>query len=338
MPQEEKKITGPEKAAILLLSLGDDTASEVLKRLGKKEIQSIGSYMTFLGNVSSDIIDQVNEDFYKEIASGQGGMIFGGKDYLKKILEKVMDSERVQEIMANLAAPGNEAEGGGLDIVRMLDPQTIANFIKNEHPQTSAIILAHLSPNHAASVISTLENNKLKQEIVMRMATLDSITPDVVRELDEALMSEFKDTTERNKIGGINRVAEILNQLDSATESAIMSEVEGVNPDLANEIRQLMFVFEDLLKVDDRGMQAIMKEVASDELLMSLKTASEELKEKIFKNMSERAAQMAKEDLEAMGPARLKDVEKAQQNILVIAKKLEDEGKIAIGGGGEEFV
>jgi flagellar motor switch protein FliG len=334
-----EKFSGPEKAAILLISLGDDLASKVLKNLDDKDINLIGSYMTKVSNITSDAIDNISEEFYKEVSSGEGGVMYGGKDYVKKVLEKALEPWRVQEVMERMAFHSEDEGGGGLDAIRLLDPKTIANFMRNEHPQTCAIILAHLEPSHAGEILKELPE-KFQSEVAFRMATLESIPPGVIKELDDALAAEFKSpgAVEGSKIGGVNSVAEILNQLDHTTEARIISEIEGSNPDLAEEIRKLMFVFEDLIKVDDRGMQTILKEVSSQDLLIAIKTVSDPLKARIFSNMSERAATMMKEDLDAMGPVRVSDVEKAQQNILKIAKKLEEEGKIVIGGAGEELV
>lgn len=332
-----RKLSGAEKAAILLLSLGDDIASKIFQNLDEKEIQILSNYMGHLDNISTDVIESVREEFVNAVSGGENGIVSGGKEYLKKVLSKVLDPKKVTDILHNLTLPGGEVKGG-LDALKMADPKTVANFLKNEHPQTSAIILSHLEPNHAASILSEMEDS-LKGEVVLRIATLDRISPAVIKELDDALYEEFKSAAaESSRIGGINAVAEILNQMDHTSEGLIISEIESNDPDLANNIRQLMFVFEDILKVDDRGIQAILKEVSSEELLLSLKTASEELKEKVFKNMSERAAIMAREDLEAMGPKRLSEVEKAQQGIIKVAKRLEEEGKIVIGGAGEELV
>lgn len=331
-------LTGPEKAAVLLMVLGEDSAGEIIGKLDEKEIQTIGNYMSYLGSVDSDTMDKVSQEFYENLSSGEAGVTIAGKDFIKNALLKGLDPLKVAEIMDNISLPGEET-GGGLETLMMLDPKTIVNFLRNEHPQTAAIILAHLEATRAAEVVKIMPD-KIRAEIVLRLATLERVVPGVIKDLDEALQSEFSATgaVEGSKIGGINTVAEILNQLDHATESSILAEIEENTPDLAENIRNLMFVFADLIKLDDRGFQLVLKEVPQQELIMALKTASEPLKEKIFKNMSTRAATMLKEDLEALPPQRLSDVEKAQQNIIVIVKRLEEEGKIVIGGGGEELV
>ena len=332
------KLTGPEKAAVLLMSLGEEDAANVISRLDEKEVQSLGNYMTYLGNVDSDTMDSVSREFYEDLMTGQAGLTVAGKDFIKGALMKGMDPLKVAEIMDNIAAPGEEL-GGGLDTLRLLDAKTIVNFLKKEHPQTGAIILAHLDPSQASEVIKLMPE-KIRGEVVLRLSTLERIVPGVVKDLDEALQSEFSATgaIEGSKIGGVHAVAEILNTLDHATESNILTEIEEVNPDLAENIRNLMFVFADLIKLDDRSFQQVLKEIPQQELLMALKTASEQLREKIFNNMSSRASTMLREDLEALPPQRLTDVEKAQQNIIAIVKRLEDEGKLVVGGGGEELV
>lgn len=336
---EKRKYTGVEKAAILLLALGDELASEVMKRLDDREIHAVGNYMTFMGNVPKEQMNDVAREFFEMVRSGEGGLLAGGKDYVKKILEKSLDPNRVQELMARLSLPGEEDTGGGLENIRMLDAKTIANFLANEHPQTCAIVLAHLDSTHAADVLKELPE-RFQPEIAFRMATLDRVPPGVIKELDEALAIEFRSTgaMEGAKIGGVKALAEVINNLDHNTESNILTEIETVNPELAESIRELMFVFEDLVRLDDRSMQALLKDVTSQDLILAMKTASEELKTKIFKNMSERAAVMLKEDLDALGPARLSEVQKAQQTILKITKKLEDEGKVILTAGGEELV
>lgn len=338
---DNKRMTGPEKAAMLLVSMGDELAGQVLARLDEQEIHKLSSYMNAMGAVSSEKVNLVLEEFIDMIESGQGGYVVGGKDFLRKMLEKTLDPQKAAEIMDKLVDT-DEAEqdiGGGLDAVRSLDAKTVASFLNHEHPQTCAIILSHVDPAHAAAIIKELPES-FQPDVTYRIATLERIPPGVIKELDQALGNEFRSAgaMEGSQIGGVEAAAEIINSMDRATEMNVLSEIEAISGELAEGIRQLMFVFEDLLKIDDRGMQAILKEVNSDELLIALKSASEPLKEKIFSNMSERAALMMKEDLEAMGPVRITDVEKGQQGILSIVKRMEEEGKVVIAGGGEELV
>ncbi|PIQ97928.1 MAG: flagellar motor switch protein FliG [Nitrospinae bacterium CG11_big_fil_rev_8_21_14_0_20_56_8] len=333
-----RKLTGPEKAAALLMSLGEETAASVLSVLDEREIQTIGNYISSLGDVDINTMDSVTKEFHDLVEAGTGGLGIAGMDFLKSTLMKAMDPNKATEILNNITAPGEEM-GGGLETVRMLEPRLIASFLTNEHPQTAAIVLAHLDPPVASLVVRELpEENRM--EIVHRLATLERVAPGVIRELDEALQQEFRASgaVTGNKLGGIESAAHIMGSLDRATETAILTAMDEVDPDLANEIRNLRFTFEDILKIDDQGVQLVMKEVNQEDLLISLKTASDQLKEKLFANMSERAAMMLKEDLESLGPTKISEVEKSQQKVIAICKKLEEEGKIVIGGGGETLV
>ncbi|MBI4665474.1 MAG: flagellar motor switch protein FliG [Nitrospinae bacterium] len=336
---ERKNLSGPEKAAALLIAVGDDLASKILAEMDENEIQKVSMYMSTMTSVSNELLNNIVEEFVDLIESGRGGYASGGREYLRKVLESALDPKKVGEILDRVTAGEEENVGGGLEAVRHLDPKTVASFLRNEHPQTCAIILAHLDPQHAALVIKELPE-KFQSEVTYRIATLERIPPGVIKELDEALAHEFRTTgaMEGSQLGGLESVAEIINSMDHATEVNVLSEIEALNPELAEGIRQRMFVFEDMIKIDDRGMQTILKEIDQNELLVAMKTTSEKLKDKIFANMSERAALMMKEDLETMPPVRLSEVEKAQQSILRVVKRLEEEGKVVLAGGGEELV
>ena len=326
------KFTGPEKAAILLMSMGEESAAKVMANLDEREIQTVGNYMSSLSDIDKGNIDSVNKEFYDAVESGTGGLGITGMDFLKNTLMKALDPAKATEILNNISTPGEEV-GGGLETVRMLEPKTISSFVVSEHPQTAAIVIAHLEPPVASQVIRELpEENRM--EIIHRLATLERVAPNVIRELDEALQAEFRTSgaVSGSKLGGVESAAHIMGSLDRATETSILTSLDEVNPDLANEIRNLRFTYEDILKIDDNGIQLVLKEVNQEDLLISLKTASDELKEKLFSNMSERASLMLKEDLESMGPTKISDVEKAQQKIIAVCKTLEESGKIAIGG------
>ncbi len=333
-------LSGPEKVAVLMISMGETIASKVLAKMNEKEIQAVGNYMSFMENISNEQIDTVAREFFEALEGGEGGILSGGREYLKKMLEKTMDAGKVAEILSKIAAPGQTEElGGGLEAIRHLDPKTVAAFLRNEYPQTAAIVLAHLDSAQAGEILKNLPD-RFRSEIVFRIATLERVNPSVVADLDRALATEFQSAgaMEGSRLGGVEAVAEIVNNLDHNMEVGILTEIESFNPELAESIRNLMFVFEDLLSVDDKGMQVILKEVSRDDLILGLKTASEQLKEKILHNMSKRAGEMLKEDLAAMGPVKLSDVEKAQQSIIRIVKKLEEDGKVVLAGGGEELV
>ena len=333
-----RKLSGPERAAVLLMNLGEEIAAKVLLNLDDREIQNIGNYISELGDVDLDTMDSINKDFYNMVESGIGGLGKGGMDFLKSALMQALDPAKATEILNNITTPGEEM-GGGLETVRLLDPKIISSFIVSEHPQTAAIILAHLDPPVASATIRELpEENRM--EIVHRLATLERVAPSVIRELDEALQAEFRTSgaVSGNKLGGVEIAAEVMGSLDRETETAILIALDEVDLDLSNEIRNLRFTFEDILKIDDNGIQMIMKEINQEDLVIGLKTATDELKEKLFSNMSERAGLMLKEDLESLGPKKISEVQKAQQKIIAVCKKLEEDGKIVIGGGGDEMV
>ena len=333
-----RKLSGPERAAVLLMNLGEEIAAKVLVNLDDREIQNIGNYISDLGDVDLDTMDSINKDFYNMVESGIGGLGKGGMDFLKSALMQALDPAKATEILNNITTPGEEM-GGGLETVRLLDPKIISSFIVSEHPQTAAIILAHLDPPVPSLTIRELpEENRM--EIIHRLATLERVAPSVIRELDEALQAEFRTSgaVSGNKLGGVEIAAEVMGSLDRETETSILLAMDEVDLDLANEIRNLRFTFEDILKIDDNGIQMMMKEINQEDLLIGLKTATDELKEKLFSNMSERAGLMMKEDLESLGPKKISEVQKAQQKVIAVCKKLEEDGKIVIGGGGDEMV
>ena len=333
-----KVYTGPENAAILLMSLCEETAAMVLGNMDEREIQSVGNYMSALGDVDTSTMDMVKKEFYDLVASGGGGLGIGGVDYLKNALMQAMDPVEATKILSNITTPGEEL-GGGLETIRLLDPKVISSFIENEHPQTAAIILAHLDPAVASLTIRELPEEK-RMEIVHRLATLERVAPSVIRDLDEALQAEFRSSgaTSGNKLGGVEVAATVMGSLDRATETSILTSMDEIDPNLAEQIRNLRFTFEDILKIDPNGVQIILKEINQEDLLLAMKTASDDLKELIYTNMSERASMMLKDDLDSMGPTKVTDVHEAQNKIIKVCKKLEEEGKIMVGGGGDEFV
>ena len=335
----DKKFTGPEKAAILLMSLGEEAAASVLSNLDEREIQQLGNYMSSLGDVDVPVMDSITKEFYDAVDTGSGGLRIGGMDFLRTTLMKALDPSKATEILNNITSPGEEL-GGGLETVRMLEPRVVAEFLGTEHPQTAAIVIAHLETPMASQTIREMpEENRM--EVIHRLATLERVSPQVIRELDEALQTEFRSSgaISGSKLGGVESAAHIMGSLDRATETSILTAMDEVDPDMANEIRNLRFTYEDITMIEDQGLQLILKEISQEDLLISLKTASDGLRDKWFGNMSERAGLMLKEDLESLGPTKISDVEKAQQKIIAVCKKLEEDGKIVIGGaGGEELV
>jgi flagellar motor switch protein FliG len=333
-----KEFSGPEKAAIFLMSLGEEAAAKVLANFDENEIKYIGNYMSSMSEIEVEAMDEVRKEFYEKINSGTGGLGFGGLEFLKATLMKALDPVKAAEIINNLASSTDDLEGG-LETVRMLDAKTISNFVVKEHPQTAAIILAHLESAVAGAVVKELPEDT-RTEIMHRLAKLERVSPSVIRELDYALQNELRSSTavSGSKMGGVEHAAKIMGVLEKKSENLILSELDESDPELAKEIRDLRFTFEDIATIDDQGLQLILKEIKQEDLVIALKTASDNLKEKIFTNMSERASLMLKEDAEALGPKKLSEVEASQSKVVAVCKKLEEEGKIQTGGADEEYV
>ena len=329
----ELELNGAKKAAILVLALGVDIAPLVMKFLSESEIQRISNYMSHLGEVGAEEVEMVLQEFH-DFSNALDAMVLGGEDYVRKVLLKTLTPERANWIISNLTVPSMET---GLEALKWLDPPTIARFLSGEHPQTIAAIMAHLDPVQAGSVMTVLSPEQ-QTDVISRVAKLERIPPGVIRDLDRVLQTEIKATgaLETDQVGGVKAVAEILNNVDQASEREIMGYLDEADAELAEEIRRLMFTFEDLGGLDDRGMQAILREVDNAELTLALKSVSDGLREKILRNMSQRAADMLREELEVMGPVRVSDVEQAQQKITQVAKRLEEEGKIMLVGKGDD--
>ena len=330
-----KTYTRPEKAVIFLMTLDEETVVQVLDSLEEREIQRVANYMTKLEDVDTQVMDMVSKEFYDLIKLGDRGLGEGELETLKTILIQEINSFKPNEKINNITGFKEEL-GGGLETVRGLDPQNISSLITNEHPQTAAIILAHLDSSLASATISELpEENRM--EIVHRLATLDNISPSVIRDLDQALQAEFQNSSavSDNKLGGVEVVAAVMSSLDRNTETAILTSMDEIDIDLANKIRRMRFSFEDLIKVDDTGIQLLIKEINQEEFLIALKTASDELKEKLYTNIG---LVMLKDHLKGLGPTKISDIKKAQQNIIKVCKKLEKEGKILLSGGSGDYV
>lgn len=344
MDVETRKVSGREKAAILLLFLGEDVAPDILRNLNEEEIHIVSKQMSQLNNIQPGVIDNVMEEFSERMSSDVM-LSLGGEDYVRKVLLKALGDDKAKSIIQLLAMPMIDGRSTSSDVsiaesLRRLDAEAIANLIRDEHPQTIALIMAHLNPEHVSKVIPLLKE-ELQAEVITRIASLESVPAGAIDEIEDVLQSQIKrmGTGENRNIGGMGPVAEMMNVIDRATGDSIMAKIEEKDPDLANDIKKLMLVFDDLVNIDSRGIQMILKEVSNEDITLALKAASEEMKEHIFKNMSERAAAMIGEDLEALGPVRLGDVENAQQSILSIARRLEEEGKIFVSGrGGEDII
>lgn len=328
---------GPLKAAVFLLAMGEDFSAEVFKYLKESEVRQVSSIMATISNIPGDAVQKVLEEVREKMSMVHGEVSVPVESFLKKVLFSSMPEEQARIIYEDIM---RQLHPSTFQKLSHLEPKVIVNFLNNEHPQTVAVILAHLEPEFAGAILSELPE-KNQSDIMLRIANLEKINPDIVAEIDKVLEEELfaVEMSDATKVGGAEKVAEILNNVERALEDNLMEQIEDESEDLAEEIRKLMFKFEDLLGVDDGAIVSILKEISTDDLKLALKAASEELKEKFFASMSERAGLMLKEDLETMGPVKLKDVELSQQNIIKVAKRLESEGKIVLAGkGGDEVL
>ena len=334
-PDKYDELTGLQRAALLMNVLGPTCSKKIFNQMKDNDIKRLLGVMSSVEKAPVTTVKRVLEDFFFEL-SEEESLIFGtakGKNYILETLGE----ERAKHILGNV---GLQDGAKTLEALELVDTRTLASFLVNEHPQTISLIVAHLDAIRKSDTIKRLPD-ALQAEVVMRLANIDFISPELIAQLDDVLKSELATvgTIDSTQLGGVEPVAEMLNTMDKTTETNIMARVEEKDPELAEEIKKLMFVFDDLVMLDDRGMQSLLKEIPNDKLLVALKTAPEEIKGKIFKNMSTRASQLLQEDLANLGPQRLSDVETAQAEIVNIAKRLESEGKLQINrGGGDTFV
>lgn len=327
-------ITSIQRAAILLVSLGDEISPLILKYLTEAEIEVITLEIANLRDVSPDIEDSVLKDASNIMVARQY-ITQGGVDYARGLLEKALGRDKTNEILRRLEG---SLQTTGFGMLRNIDPKQLINFIQNEHPQTISLIMTQLPSGSAAAILSDLPQ-EVQADVAYRIATMEKISPDVINELEVLLERQFEDVGagDLSFSGGTKTIAEILNLVETSAEKAIMETLESESPDLASEIKNLMFVFEDIILLDNRSIQRILKEVETKDLAIALKAASEEVKNKIFSNISERVAAMIKEEMEFMGPMRLSDVEAVQQKIVEVIRRLQEEGQIIITGrGGKE--
>jgi len=327
----KKELTGLKKAAILLLTVPEDTAAEILKRLDRKSIEEVTREIAALGSVSQESCNKVIEEFYN-LALARSYMEQGGLMLAKTLLEKSLPKEDANQVLEQIEQTVNATP---FAFLQKAESENLLTFIQDEHPQTIALILSHLPPDKAGEILGGLAQDK-QLEVIMRIARMEQTNPEVIREVEKGLEGRLSAIVSQTfeKAGGVEAVAEILNLADRATEKAILEQLETSDPEMVEQIRRLMFVFEDINLVDDRGIQMVLKEVDNSDLALALKTASEDLKQKIFRNMSERAAGMIQEEMEYMGPVKLSDVESSQQKIVDIVRRLDDAGEIVIMGRG----
>jgi len=333
LPTDPAELDGVSKAAILLMTLETPIASQLLKQLPPEAVEDVTRELAGLGRVAPELRAAVVEEFYTLSIASQY-MNEGGLDYARVLLKESLASDAAERVLQQIQT---QVQKTPFSFLQKAESENLLTFIQNEHPQTIALIVCHLAHHKAAEILAGLPMQK-QIEVIKRIANMEQTNPEVIREVERGLESRLSNMLSQSmeKAGGIPTVAEILNLADRATEKTIMEGLEAEDPELVEEIRRLMFVFEDVLKVDDKGIQMILKEIDNDELGLALKTASTELQNKIFKNMSERAATLIKEDMQYMGPVRVSDVEAAQQRIVDIVRRLEDAGEIIIAGRGGE--
>lgn len=332
MPKPQE-LTGKQKAAILLLSLGSEISAGIMKNLREDEIEELSLEIANIRRVPAEVRDQVLEEFY-QICLAQEYILSGGIDSAREILEKALGSHKAQDIIGKLTA---SLQVRPFDFARKTEPSQLLNFIQNEHPQTIALVMAYLSPEQAGIILSALP--PLQQvEVAKRIATMDRTSPDVLREVELILEKKLSSFVMQDFTiaGGVESVVSILNRVDRGTEKTILEALAEENPELADEIKRRMFVFEDIVLLDNRSVQRILREIDAKDLAMAMKTASEDVKNLIFRNMSKRAVELLKEDMGYMGPVRLRDVEEAQQKIVNVIRQLEDSGEIIISRGKED--
>jgi flagellar motor switch protein FliG len=329
----DEKLSGVDKAAIFLMTLGESTAAQIIKYLGPREVQKIGTAMATLQNVSREMVKVSVDEFVVDMQK-QTPLGIGNDDYIRKVLTDALGEEKAKSMIDRILIGGSTK---GLESLKWMDPRSVAELIRFEHPQIIAIVLSYLDPDQSAQVLSLLPENT-RGDLMMRVATMDGVQPAAMKELNDMLEIQLRGGAQgqNSGMGGLKCAANILNFVDRSAEAKISEVISEHDPELAGRIQDLMFTFDNLSEVDDRGIQTLLREVSSDNLVLALKGADENIKGKIFKNMSQRAGDMLKEDLETRGPVKLSDVEAAQKEIITIARRLAEEGQISLGGAGGE--
>lgn len=329
------ELTGKQKAAVLLMSMDVEVAAKVFKELDMKEVEQIAVEITNLRDLSPNVVEDVIEEFY-QLMTASSYMVEGGLEYAQVLLEKSYGLERAREIIEKIRVLTTVR---GFNILKKSDPQQLASFLSKEHPQTIALILSHLPPDQSAEVLNEFKDD-LRGETIMRIATIGKVSPQLVSEIEHVVDQIAETTLSQNlaQAGGAQLVANILNKSNNATAKSMLESIEEKDYNMAIEIKRLMFLFEDIILIDDKGIQRILRDVDKRDLALALKVSDEKIRAKIFKNMSERAAAVVKEELEFMGPVKLKEVESAQMRIVDVIKKLEEQDEVAIGGRGKEDI
>ena len=334
-----KKLTGIDKVALLLFCLGEEVTAKVFNELDDKEVREISRRMMDMERIDQSQARDVLEDYKKQIRNEDIGIYIKGTDFAKNAIMGGNNETRSKYLMDQLLAG---IEGRPLETISKMHPRMVAGLLEKEHPQTVALILSTQKEDHTSRILTELPDD-VRGEVMYRIAKIDHVSPDVINQIEDALQREIGVTvgSDHKQVGGVEKVVDILSKMDKGSEQVILTSIEAVDPDMAEEIRKMMFTFEDLSTIDNRGMQAILREVSTDMLTVALKTASDAIKNKIFANISQRAADMIAEDLEAMGPRKLSKVEAMQMEVVKVALRLEEEGSVVIpgrGGGGDELV
>jgi flagellar motor switch protein FliG len=332
---ESAKLSGVEKAAVLLMTMGEKSAAEVLKHMGPKEVQKIGIAMATLQNITKDTVSTILNEFISNLQN-QTSLGLGSDEYIRSVLVNALGEEKAASMIDRILLGGNTK---GLESLKWMDPRSVAELIRLEHPQIIAIVLSYLEPDQAAAVLQEFPE-KWRSDLVLRVATLNGVQPIAMQELNDILERQLKGGggLKSSSIGGVKCAANILNFVDGNVGTKVMDEMKNADNDLSQKIQDLMFVFGDLVEIDNRGIQTLLREVSSETLVLALKGAEDDMKQKILSNMSQRAAEMLREDLESRGPVKLSDVEAAQKEIITIARRLADEGQIVLAGAGEAMV
>ncbi|MDU4959911.1 MAG: flagellar motor switch protein FliG [Sporomusaceae bacterium] len=332
----QSELSGKQKAALLLIALGPDISAQVFKHMKEEELEKLTLEIANQRKVTQEQKDKVIAEFH-QMCLAKDFLTAGGLDYAKEILEKALGSEKAVSIINRLTS---SLQIRPFDFARKTDPGQLLNFIQNEHPQTLALIMAYLQPEQAATIISALPPER-QVEVARRIATMDRTSPDVIKDVERILERKLSTMTNQDftTAGGVDSIVEVLNRVDRATERTIIENLEVQHPELAEEIKKRMFVFEDIVLLDDRSLQLVLRQVESKDLALSLKASSSEVTEKVFRNMSKRAAEMLKEEIQYMGPVRIRDVEESQQKIVNVIRSLEESGEIVVSRGkGDEII
>ncbi|MBZ0333966.1 flagellar motor switch protein FliG [Marinobacter sp. AL4B] len=331
----QRKISRVEQAAILLMSLGESDAAEVLKHMGPKEVQRVGVAMAQMQDVTKDEVSFVLNQFVDAVG-GQTGLGVGNDDYIRAMLTQALGDDKAASLIDRILVGGNTT---GLDTLKWMEPRAVGDIIRYEHPQIQAIVISYLDPDQSAEILATLDP-KVRLDVVMRVASLETVQPQALQELNSILEKQFSGGSagQASRIGGVKRAADIMNFMDRSIEGSLLDSIKDMDPDLATTIEDLMFVFDNLKDVDDRGIQALLREVSSEVLVVALKGSDDAVKDKIFSNMSKRASELLQDDLEAKGPVKVSEVEAAQKDIITVARRMAEAGEISLGGAGEEMM